>query len=50
MKNIKTVVSDLDGTLLLSKSQIGAFSELVIKKLTKENKNSLLQQEEAKAK
>ncbi|QMU98881.1 Cof-type HAD-IIB family hydrolase [Borrelia sp. A-FGy1] len=42
MKNIKTVVSDLDGTLLLSKSQLGAFSELVIKKLTKENKKFII--------
>ncbi len=31
MKNIKAVASDLDGTLLLSKSYIGAFTELVIK-------------------
>ncbi|ACH94331.1 Cof-type HAD-IIB family hydrolase [Borrelia recurrentis] len=42
MKNIKAVVSDLDGTLLLSNSQIGAFSELVIKKLTKENKKFII--------
>ncbi|ASQ28901.1 haloacid dehalogenase [Borrelia miyamotoi] len=42
MKNIKAVISDLDGTLLLSKSQIGAFSELVIKNLTKENKKFII--------
>ncbi|WKC79492.1 HAD family hydrolase [Borreliella tanukii] len=42
MKNIKAVVSDLDGTLLLSKSYIGAFTELVIKKLTKEKKKFII--------
>ena len=42
MENIKAVVSDLDGTLLLSKSQLGAFSELVIKKLTRENKKFII--------
>ncbi|BCR20681.1 HAD family hydrolase [Borrelia miyamotoi] len=42
MKNIKAVISDLDGTLLLSKGQIGAFSELVIKNLTKENKKFII--------
>ncbi|AHH08030.1 Cof-type HAD-IIB family hydrolase [Borrelia anserina] len=42
MKDIKAVISDLDGTLLLSNSQIGAFSELVIKKLTKENKKFII--------
>ncbi|WP_024654186.1 Cof-type HAD-IIB family hydrolase [Borrelia persica] len=42
MRNIKAVVSDLDGTLLLSNSQIGAFSEIVIKKLTKENKKFII--------
>ncbi|WP_445435789.1 HAD family hydrolase [Candidatus Borreliella tachyglossi] len=42
MRNIKAIASDLDGTLLLSKSQIGAFSELVIKKLTKENKKFII--------
>ncbi|WP_215540152.1 HAD family hydrolase [Borreliella bavariensis] len=42
MKNIKAVASDLDGTLLLSKSYIGAFTELVIKKLTKEKKKFII--------
>ncbi|UER67284.1 HAD family hydrolase [Borrelia sp. BU AG58] len=42
MENVKAVVSDLDGTLLLSKSQMGAFSELVIKKLTRENKKFII--------
>ncbi|UCP01108.1 HAD family hydrolase [Borrelia hermsii] len=42
MKNIKAVVSDLDGTLLLSNIQIGAFSELVITKLIKENKKFII--------
>ncbi|UPA11776.1 HAD family hydrolase [Borrelia venezuelensis] len=42
MKDIKAVISDLDGTLLLSNSQIGAFSEIVIKKLTKENKKFII--------
>ncbi|AHH10221.1 Cof-type HAD-IIB family hydrolase [Borrelia coriaceae] len=42
MKNIKAVISDLDGTLLLSNSQIGAFSELVIKKISKENKKFII--------
>ncbi|WKC74908.1 HAD family hydrolase [Borreliella yangtzensis] len=42
MKNIKAVASDLDGTLLLSKSYVGAFTELVIKKLTKEKKKFII--------
>ncbi|WKC57655.1 Cof-type HAD-IIB family hydrolase [Borrelia sp. P9F1] len=42
MENIKAIVSDLDGTLLLSKSQLGAFSELVIKKLTREKRKFII--------